>query len=327
MTDKPSEILRRHGLKPKKEWGQNFLGDEDVLDGLAALTSSTKGDTIVELGAGLGHYTRALAATGAHVIAVERDRELVPVLKAQLEGLDVDVQEANAKTFDLGAVAAAAGRKIILCGNLPYHLSSAILFHLLDHRAHVKRAVFLLQLEVAERIASAPDTEHYGLLSVLLGLIADARIGLQVRKTAFHPPPDVESAALVLELLDTPRAPITDELRFRTLVKAAFAQRRKTLGNAVRNVAGAREAIAAAGIDPMRRGETLSAVEFAAIERAMGPAPERVVVEPKQKKEKKQKYARPSAQGGAPEQADRAVDNGVDHDLDNDDGDEVAERS
>ena len=310
VTDKPSEILRRHGLKPKKEWGQNFLGDEDVLDALAALTGAAKGDTIVELGAGLGHYTRALAATGAHVIAVERDRELVPVLKAQLEGLDVQVEEANAKTYDLGKVAAAAGRKIILCGNLPYHLSSPILFHLLDQRAHVKRAVFLLQLEVAERIASAPDTEHYGLLSVLLGLVADARIGLQVRKTAFHPPPDVESAALVLELLDAPRAPIVDELRFRTLVKAAFAQRRKTLGNAVKPVPGAREAIAAVGIDPMRRGETLSAVEFAAIERAMGPAPAPAVEPPKQKRKRKKKQGNALAPGAPGSEQEQEHDSG-----------------
>jgi 16S rRNA (adenine1518-N6/adenine1519-N6)-dimethyltransferase len=271
VNDAPKEILRRHGLKPKKEWGQNFLGDEDVLHQLARLTLAGPGDTVVELGAGLGHYTRALAATGAQVIAVERDRELVPLLRAELEGLAVRVEEANAKTFDLGPIAIGAGRKVILCGNLPYHLSSPILFHLLDQRAHVRRGVFLLQREVAERIAAAPDTDAYGLLSVLLGLVADARVGLQVRKTAFHPPPDVESAALVLDLLDAPRAPIVDEARFRALVKAAFMQRRKTLSNAVKSLPGAREAVALAGIDPKRRGETLSPAEFAAIERAMGP--------------------------------------------------------
>jgi 16S rRNA (adenine1518-N6/adenine1519-N6)-dimethyltransferase len=270
-AERPAEILRRHGLHAKKEWGQNFLGDELVLSEMAALAQAGKGDTIVEFGAGLGHYTRALAATGARVVAVERDRELVPILREELQGLDVRVEEANAKTFDLGPVCIGAQRKLVLCGNLPYHLSSPILFRVLDQRAYLKRCVFLLQLEVAERIAARPDTGEYGLLSVLLGLFADARVGLKVGRHHFHPPPEVESAALVLEMLEAPRAPIVDELRFRAVVKAAFSQRRKTLHNALKHLPGAREALAAAGIDPRRRGETLSCEEFAAVERAMGP--------------------------------------------------------
>ncbi len=267
--DTPAQILRRHHLKPKKEWGQNFLGDERILGNLAALAQLRPGDWVVELGAGLGHFTRALAATGAHVIAVERDRELAPILREELAPLGVEVEEADAKSFDLRAVAARAGRPVVLCGNLPYHLSSPILFHALDQRAALLRAVLLLQREVAERVAAPPGGREYGLLSVLLGLFADARIGMEVPRGAFTPPPAVESSALVLEFLQKPRAPIADEQRFRTLVKAAFAQRRKTLSNAVRNVPGAREALARAGIDPMRRGETLSVEEFAAVERAI----------------------------------------------------------
>lgn len=265
----PAEILRRHGLKPKKDWGQNFLGDERVLGKLAALSGAGAGDTVVELGAGLGHFTRALAATGAKVVAVERDRELVPILRAQLEGLAVEVVEADAKSFDLRAVAAAAGKPVILCGNLPYHLSSPILFHLIEQRTAVRRAVLLLQREVAERIAAPPGGRDYGLLSVLLGLIADAEIGLHVGPHHFLPPPEVDSAALVLELLPSLRAPVRDEERFRAVVKAAFAQRRKTLSNALKPIPGAREALAKAGIDPQRRGETLTVAEFASIERAI----------------------------------------------------------
>jgi 16S rRNA (adenine1518-N6/adenine1519-N6)-dimethyltransferase len=265
----PAQLLRSRGLRPKKEWGQNFLGDERVLASLAELTGAGPGDTVVELGAGLGHFTRALSERGARVVAVERDRDLVPLLKEQVEGRDVEVVEGDAKTFDLAPAALLAGRPVILCGNLPYHLSSPILFHLLDQRAHVRRAVFLLQKEVAERIAAPPDTEAYGLLSVLLGLVADAHVGLHVSRHAFHPPPEVESAALVLELLPAPRVPVVDELRFRKLVKAAFAQRRKTLWNAVKNLDGAREALARSGVDPQRRGETLSVAEFAAVEREL----------------------------------------------------------
>lgn len=264
---KPAELLRRHGLRPKKEWGQNFLGDEQLLSALAALARLEPGDWVVELGAGLGHFTRALAGAGAHVVAVERDRDLAPILREQLPG--VEVVEADAKSFDLRAVAARAGKRVVVCGNLPYHLSSPILFHLLDQRQAVRRAVLLLQREVAERIAAPPGGRDYGLLSVLLQHVANPTLALSVPRHAFTPPPDVESAALVLEFLEKPRAEVHDEARFRTLVKAAFSQRRKTLWNALKPIAGGREALGRVGIDSRRRGETLTVEEFASIERAL----------------------------------------------------------
>lgn len=259
------ELLRKHGLRPKKEWGQNFLGDERLLDQLARLARLGPDDTVVELGAGLGHFTRALAATGARVVAVERDRELAPILRSELP--KVEVVEADAKSFDLKAIAQRAGRRIVLCGNLPYHLSSPIIFHLLDQREAVSRAVLLLQREVAERIVAPPGGRDYGLLSVLTQHVAEARIGLEVPRHAFTPPPEVESSALVLEMLERPRAEVRDEPRFRALVKAAFGMRRKTLWNALKPLEGAREALQKSGIDPQRRAETLSVAEFASIER------------------------------------------------------------
>ena len=267
---KPAELLRKHHLKPKKDWGQNFLGDERVLGQLAALARLEAGDWCVELGAGLGHFTQALQATGARqIVAVERDRELVPILRDELPG--VEIAEADAKSFDLKAIAARAGGRIVLCGNLPYHLTSSILFHLLDQRVAVKRAVFLLQREVAERIAAPPGGRDYGLLSVLVQHVAEVRIGLEVSRHVFTPPPDVESSALVLEMLAEPRAAVGDEQRFRALVKAAFGLRRKTLWNALKHFEGGREALQASGIDPQRRAETLSVAEFAAVERALPP--------------------------------------------------------
>jgi 16S rRNA (adenine1518-N6/adenine1519-N6)-dimethyltransferase len=268
---KPAELLRRHGLRPKKRWGQNFLGDERLLSELASLARLRPGDVVVELGAGLGHFTRALAATGARAVAVERDRELAPVLRQELPG--VEVVEADAKSFDLRAVASRAGQRVVVCGNLPYHLSSPILFHLLDQRAAVRRAVLLLQREVAERIAAPPGGRDYGLLSVLLQHVADASLELAVPRHAFTPPPEVESAALVLEFLEQPRAAVHDEARFRALVKAAFSKRRKTLWNALKGMPGAREALEEAGIDPQRRAETLTVEEFASIERAFKDSP------------------------------------------------------
>jgi 16S rRNA (adenine1518-N6/adenine1519-N6)-dimethyltransferase len=262
---RPAELLRAHGLRPKKEWGQNFLGDPGILDALATLAGLRAGDTAVELGAGLGHLTRALLATGARVVAVERDRELAPILRSELP--QAEVIEADAKSFDLASV--AAGGKVVVCGNLPYHLSSPILFHLLDQRRFVRRAVLLLQREVAERIAAEPGGREFGVLSVLAQQAADARIGLEVGRHFFTPPPDVDSSALVLEFLETARAEVRDEARFRKLVKTAFAQRRKTLWNAIAPLEGGRAALQRAGIDPKRRAETLSVAEFAAVERAL----------------------------------------------------------
>jgi 16S rRNA (adenine1518-N6/adenine1519-N6)-dimethyltransferase len=272
--DTPGTILRRHGLKPKKEWGQNFLSDADMQARIADLVGPKPGDTVVELGAGLGHLTHHLVGRGAKVVAVERDRELAPILRSELAEKfpELTVVEADAASFDFAAVAKEAGGRVIVCGNLPYHLGSPILFHVLDQRKSVKRLVTMLQREVVERIVAAPDTEAYGLLSALLQHVADVRLGLRVPAGAFVPPPNVDSAVLVAEMLEELRAPVADELHYRKVVKAAFSQRRKTLTNALRTVAEKdvlRAAAEAAGIDLMRRGETLSVAEFAALERAL----------------------------------------------------------
>jgi 16S rRNA (adenine1518-N6/adenine1519-N6)-dimethyltransferase len=165
-------------------------------------------------------------------------------------------------------VAARAAKRVVLCGNLPYHLSSPIVFHLLDQRRALRRAVLLLQREVAQRIAAPSGGRDYGLLSVLVQHVADARVAMQVPRHAFTPPPEVESSALVLDFLEAPRAAVSDEQRFRALVKAAFGMRRKTLWNALAVMPGAREALRKSGIDPQRRAETLTVGEFASIERA-----------------------------------------------------------
>lgn len=273
----PQAILRRHGLRPKKSWGQNFLGADRHLGAIAAACEIGSGDVVVEFGAGLGHLSRHLAATGARVVAVERDRELVPVLREELDGLDVEVREANAATFDLRALAAERGQKLVVVGNLPYHLSTEILFHVFDQREVVSRAVFLLQREVTERIAASPGGKDYGVLSVLLQMHAEVDVPHRVPARAFTPPPKVESAVIRFRMRDVPRADPGDEALFRRLVKVAFAQRRKTLANALRAGRIAeperlRAALAAAGIDPARRAETLSIEEFAHLSRLLEEA-------------------------------------------------------
>ena len=270
MSESPNQILRRHGLRPKKSWGQNFLGDERILSAIARACTLVPGETAVELGAGLGHLTRELAATGANIVAVERDRDLIPVLEKELPLPNVRVVAGNAA--ELRFAEAAGTSPVAVVGNLPYHLSSPIAFEVLHQRRDISRCIFLLQREVAVRLAAGPGSRDYGLLSVLLQLHAEIELVLEVPRGAFFPPPQVDSAVVRIDFLPRPRAEILDDARFERLVKAAFGQRRKTLSNALR--AGKFEpeaALAAAGIDGRRRAETLSPAEFAAIERALGP--------------------------------------------------------
>ena len=274
MTDDldPRELLRRHGLRPKHSWGQNFLSDPWVLEQIAEASRAGPGAPVVELGPGLGHLTRALLATGAKVTAVERDRDMARVLRSlELPGLKL--VEGNAADVEFARVAGEP--EVTVVGNLPYHLSSPILFQVLDQRTTVPRAVFTLQKEVVTRITADPGGRDYGILAVLLGLYFHAERLQELPAHLFHPPPKVDSAVLRLERLASPRAAVTDEAHYRRVVKAAFAQRRKTLLNSLKSdkslgdAARLQAALAAAGVDGQRRAETLSVPEFAALDRAL----------------------------------------------------------
>jgi 16S rRNA (adenine1518-N6/adenine1519-N6)-dimethyltransferase len=271
----PRALLERHGLRAKKSWGQNFLSDEAILDAIAAVAAPAPGDTVVELGSGLGHLTARLLARGAKVVAVERDRDMARVLRDEL-GERVTLLEADAVRLDYAALAASlGGPKVAVVGNLPYHLTSPILFSILDQREHVSRAVFLVQREVADRLAAQPGTKDWGLLSVLLQQCADVTIVRKVPAGAFHPPPKVESAVVRIAFAPSERTPAPkDAARFRALVKAGFNQRRKVLANAlsasrVAPPAEIARALEVAGVDGRRRGETLTVEEWVSLERAL----------------------------------------------------------
>jgi 16S rRNA (adenine1518-N6/adenine1519-N6)-dimethyltransferase len=272
----PRALLDKYDLRAKKSWGQNFLGDEEILGHIARLAVGAPGEPVVELGAGLGHLTAQLVARGGRVLAIERDRDMARVLRGEL-GAEVTLVEADAASLDYAALARDAGAtRLAVVGNLPYHLTSPILFGLLDEAAHVARAVFLVQLEVAERLAAAPGTKDWGLLSVLLQHRAEVSIERRVPPGAFFPPPKVDSAVLLAAFREPAARPL-DDGRFRRLVKAGFAQRRKVLANALAAARVAPDdavaaALAAAGVDPRRRGETLTVSEWVAVERALGPA-------------------------------------------------------
>ncbi|HSP19576.1 MAG TPA: 16S rRNA (adenine(1518)-N(6)/adenine(1519)-N(6))-dimethyltransferase RsmA [Myxococcaceae bacterium] len=274
--DSPRRMLEQHGLRPKHAWGQNFLDDPAVLADIVRAARLGPDSTVVELGAGLGHLTSALLETGAKVVAVERDRELVAVLE-RLQHPRLTVLAANAARIALASVAGT--RPLTLVGNLPYHLTSSILFEALEQQGDLTACVFTVQKEVADRVAAGEGTRAGGLLTVLLGVWFDASIVRMVPRGAFHPPPKVDSAVLLLEHRAEPRAEVGDEAFFRRVVKAGFSQRRKTLANALQSdrelgeVGRIRAALAEAGIEAMRRAETLSVGDFARLARALRQPP------------------------------------------------------
>jgi 16S rRNA (adenine1518-N6/adenine1519-N6)-dimethyltransferase len=274
-VDSPRRILQSRGLRPKHSWGQNFLADEEAVAAIASAVRLTPRDTVVELGAGLGHLTRALLASGATVVAVERDRDLIEPLSS-LGGEHLRVIAGNAAEVRFAELAGT--RPVAVVGNLPYQLTSPILFQVLEQHRDVSRAVFTVQKEVAERVAAVEGTRASGLLTILLGVWFDAELLFTLPPASFHPPPAVDSAVLRLLARAQPRAEVVDEAHFRRVVKAAFAQRRKTLQNSLQSdrslgpTAVVRSALESAGIDPRRRAETLKVAEFARLAEALRAA-------------------------------------------------------
>lgn len=274
MSD-PRSVLRRAGLSPKRSFGQNFLVAPHAVEGIAraCVRDSEIGRArVVELGAGTGALTRALAARAARVTAVERDRDLVPVLGEELghapEGAKVEIVEGDAQAVDPGALLGVEepGAPRVLCGNLPYQITGRLLELAVRHADALDRVVFMVQLEVAERLAAEPGSKTYGALTVFVRAAFRATKLFDVSPGSFHPPPDVTSAVILLEP-ERPRRAVETET-FRALVKGAFGARRKTLRNAWRSgfdIALIESAARASGVSLDARGETLSVDDFARV--------------------------------------------------------------
>ena len=268
MDKLPSAIalLREHGLSPKKAFGQNFLMDASACRRIAEAACPARG-TVLEIGPGLGALTAPLLERADTVLVIERDRDLVPVLARvfarEIEAGRLTVVEGDAMGADWASLLARGPRPRALAGNLPYLLTGAFLERAVELAPAIDRAVFMVQLEVAERLLSRPGTKEYGALTVFVRAAFEVERALVVKRGSFHPRPEVDSAVVAL----TPRVPRIEETpAFRQLVKAAFGQRRKTLRNAWRATSLDFERVeasaAAAGIDLGRRGETLAPEDF-----------------------------------------------------------------
>jgi 16S rRNA (adenine1518-N6/adenine1519-N6)-dimethyltransferase len=263
----PKALLERYGLRPKYSFGQNFLADER-LAGRIADACSAKGGSVVELGAGLGALTRPLLESGvAVVVAVERDRDLVPALGQELsEAIEqgrLELLEADAKGVDFSELFAGKPTPHVVAGNLPYQITGPLLEKAVHAAPSIARAVFLVQLEVADRLAAPADSEHYGALSVFAQRAFRVERAFIIRRGAFYPQPNVDSAVVVLE----PRGAGPETEAFRLVVQRAFAQRRKTLKNAWGSLFRERGTDLAAAAERARidlgaRGETLSVQDF-----------------------------------------------------------------
>lgn len=243
--------------QPRKRFGQNFLVDPHYVARIVAAIAPAPGDKLVEIGPGLAALTAPLVARAGHLTAIEIDRDLAARLTADFPPERLTLHVADALTFDFPAL--GAGLRII--GNLPYNISSPLLFHLAQHEACLADVHVMLQKEVVARMAAAPATPDYGRLTVMLqARFAVTRLFI-VPPGAFRPSPGVDSAVVRLVPLRAARPAIANAALFARVVAAAFGHRRKTMRNALAGICAA-DALTAAGIDPGVRGETLAVADF-----------------------------------------------------------------
>lgn len=263
-----NHILHRFKLRADKKLGQNFLIDEDIVRRIVEAAELTPEDKVLEVGPGIGTLTQGLAESGADVVAVELDKRLLPVLDVTLEGYD-NVRIVNGDILKVDIMQEVGAENFKVCANLPYYITTPIIFALLEKRLPMERLVAMVQKEVAERMAAQPGGREYGALSVAIQYFTETEIAFIVPPTSFIPAPAVDSAVIVCKRRKQPPVQVCDEALFFRVVKAAFSMRRKMLNNALKNMGISSEQCAKwlelAGIDGKRRGETLTLEDFAAL--------------------------------------------------------------
>lgn len=261
------ERLRAEGFRPRKSLGQNFLSDPRVIERIVQAAEIGPEDLVLEIGPGAGFLTLELARRAGEVIAVELDRRLIPLLEEVLAPYPgARVVAGDILKVDLPALLANRQAKVV--ANLPYYITTPVLFRLLEHRRLFPLMVLMVQKEVARRMTASPGSKEYGALTVNLSLYTKVEYLFTVPAGLFWPRPEVDSAVVRLRVFSEPFYPVGDEGLFARVVQALFGQRRKTAANALSHGLGiareeAEKVLVEAGIDPGRRGETLSVEEFA----------------------------------------------------------------
>ncbi len=265
----PGTLLRKEKLFAKKELGQNFLADPKTAEMIVNRSQISKNDTVLEIGAGLGALTVHAAKKASKIYAVEKDKRLIKILTDELESAGiVNVELINQDIFKVDTKMLGSGRKLIVLGNLPYNISSQVLFKLVKERNNIEKAVLMFQKELAERIQASCGGRDYGRLSVVMQYCSKVKNIADIGGHLFFPKPEVESRVIELSFFKTTCFSGEKEEFFFKVIKAAFSKRRKTLRN---SLAGneldiepktAAQILEKTGIDPVRRAETLDVNEF-----------------------------------------------------------------
>ncbi len=267
-------ILTKYGFRFKKQFGQNFISDTNLLKSIVAASGVTKEDTVVEIGCGAGTLTRALAEQAKKVYAFDVDKELQPVLAETLQGLEnVEVIFRDFHKLDLKAFEKEIGDYLVVA-NLPYYITTPLVAKLLEESERAKGLSIMVQEEVAERFCAKEDTPQYGAITAAIALKGRASIVKRVSRNLFYPRPNVDSAVVKIDF-ERGRLPVKSEKTYRDTVRCAFLNRRKTLENNLVNSFGfsretAKEILLKAGVGEKARGETLSPARLAALSDVIG---------------------------------------------------------
>lgn len=274
----PKTLLNSRKLRAKKKWGQHFLNQQGIAGIIVSRANVLSHDRVLEIGAGLGALTLPLARKAEKVYAVERDSELIEILKEELllnNISNVVLLNQDILELDFLSLLASEEEKITVFGNLPYNISSQIIIKMIRSRQFISRAVLMVQKELAQRLTASPSCKQYGRLTVLINYCSDIRMIAEVGGASFFPKAAVDSEVLEVIFKDRPAAPVIDEALFFKMVKAGFSKRRKTLKNALAaselgiSAETALHCLEKAGIDPIRRAETLTTAEFAKLTDAL----------------------------------------------------------
>jgi 16S rRNA (adenine1518-N6/adenine1519-N6)-dimethyltransferase len=277
----PKALLRAWNLRPKKKLGQHFLVDPSTADMIARHSRISSADTVIEIGAGLGALTIPVARMAKRVYAVEKDPQLIQLLRPELlvhKLTNVEIIEKNILDVDLRLIAEKSDLPLVVIGNLPYNISSQVLIKLIKTRRNVSRAILMFQKELARRITASPGNKDYGRLTVMLAYCAEIKSITTVAASLFYPAPKIDSEVVEINFDARRQYPPHDENMLFQVIKAAFGNRRKTLKNALSSSSlqieplKAKQALIAAGIDPGRRAETLDVSEFVALQISLSQA-------------------------------------------------------